>query len=480
MTNTKRLTVSNIKWSSVSQAAKLGAQLLGIFILARILPPSDYGLVAMASVVTGFANLFRDMGTSAAVIQKKDLTPQLLNSVFWFNAALGLALMVVIALIAPVVALGFAEPRLTKVLWVLALVFPLASMGGVHQALIERASRFRPLALLESIAAFGGLAVAVAGAWAGLGVYSLVAQTLISTALATWGLWFVSEWRPGKKGSLAEIRGLFGFSGNLVGFNIFNYFARNADNLLIGRFLGAADLGIYSMAYKMMLWPLQNISAVMSRALLPTFSRLQEKHEHLGTAFIEATGAIIFITAPLMVGVFVLRESLILLVLGERWKPVSNLLFWLAPVGLLQSVGTTVGSLYVSTGRTDVMFKWGIIFGSLTVLAISLGLPWGLKGVVIAYFTVMLLLFLPSFWVPFRLIGLKLSVFVRNISYPIILGVVMGLVVHIAQTILPIGIEAIGLRFGLLVAIGVITYGILSLVFQRTLVNRIYNALFNR
>ncbi|MEQ6341788.1 MAG: MOP flippase family protein [Gammaproteobacteria bacterium] len=480
LTITKRQTVSGIKWSSVSQAVKLGAQLLGIVILARLLPASDFGLVAMATVVTGFASLFRDMGTAAAVIQRQDIPPQLLDSVFWFNAAVGLALMVLLAALAPAIAWGFSEPRLTEVLWVLAVVFPLASTGAVHQALLERASRFRPLALLESIAALGGLAVAVGGAWAGWGVYSLVAQTLVSAALATGALWLVSKWRPGRRGRWAEIQGLLGFSGNLVGFNIFNYFARNADNLLIGRFLGAADLGIYSMAYRLMLWPLQNISAVMSRALLPTFSRLQEKHDHFGAAFVQATGAIIFITAPLMVGVFVLREPLVILALGERWKPVSDLLFWLAPVGLLQSVGTTVGSLYVATGRTDVMFKWGIFAGSLAVLAIALGLPWGIEGVAIAYLAVMLLLFPPSFWVPFRLIGLKLTIFLQNISLPILLSAVMGGVVYIAQMFLPIANEAIGLRFGLLVALGMVIYALLSLVFQRTLVKRIYSALVNR
>ena len=477
---TKHVAVSSIKWSSVAQLSRLSAQFIGVVVLARLLPASDFGLVAMATVVTGFASLFRDLGTASAVVQRKDLSPQLLDSVFWFNALVGLALMVLLALLAPVAGLGFAEPRLTEVLWTLALVFPLASMGTVQQSLLERASRFRSLAMLEAIAAFGGLAVAVVGAWTGWGVYSLVSQTLVSTALSTGALWLVSEWRPGRRGRIAELRGLLGFSGNLVGFNIFNYFARNADNLLIGRFLGAADLGIYSMAYRVMLWPLQNISAVMSRALLPTFSRLQDNHDHLGSAYIQYTGAIIFITAPLMVGVFVLREPLILIALGKRWESVSDLMFWLAPVGLLQSVGTTVGSIYIATGRTDVMFKWGVFAGSLTVLAIALGLPWGLEGVAMAYFAVMLFLTLPGFLVPLRLIGLKLKVFMRNLAIPVLLGVVMGLVIYIAQTILPIGNEAIGFRFGLLAALGVGAYALLSLFFQRTLVKRIYSALVNR
>lgn len=467
--------ISGVKWSSVSQAVRLASQLIGVFVLARLLPASDFGLMAIATVVAGFANLFRDMGTAAAVIQRKQLSPQLLDSIFWFNVAVGLALSTSLILLAPLIARMFDEPRLAKVLVALAGVFLLACLGAVQQALLERDSQFRSLALLESVAAIIGSAIAIGGASAGWGVYSLVSQTLASTAVTNLALWSISDWRPKTRGCLAEIRGLVQFSGNLVGFNVFNYFARNADNLLIGLLLGAHALGLYSMAYKLMLWPIQNISAVMARALLPTFSRLQERKDRFGTAFVQVSTAIIFITAPLMSGAFVLRDPLVILALGESWKPVADLLFWLAPVGLLQSVSAMAGLIYVATGRTDVMFKWGVIKGLLDVCAIASGLRWGIEGVAIAYFSITLLVFIPSFLVPFRLIGLKLADLMQHISRPFLISTAMGGIVYVSQLMFS-GDIIVGARFAILVISGALSYLVLSMAFQRRLVKRIYSA----
>ena len=275
MTGIRQGTASSFKWAALSQASKLGAQLLSVLVLSRLLPPEDFGLIAMASVSTGFAALFRDLGTTAAIIQKPDPNPRLLDSIFWLNVSFGVILALVFGLLAPVIAIGFAEPLLKDVLWVLFLAFPIASLAAVHQALLEKASRFRPLAIIESTAAIGSLAGAFIAAWSGWGVYSLVLQTLLAAFISTVGLWVASKWRPAFRWEPNEIAGVFGYSGNLVGFNVFNYFIRNADNMLIGRFLGASELGYYSMAYRLMLWPLQNISSVVGRVLFPEFSRLQ-------------------------------------------------------------------------------------------------------------------------------------------------------------------------------------------------------------
>ncbi len=169
MSGMRQQAASGLKWTAVSQVSRLGAQLLGVLVLARLLPPSDFGLVAMASVATGFASLFRDFGTAAAIIQRQDPNPKLFDSVFWLNVVFGVGLAVILGLLAPMIAIGFDEPRLKMVLWTLLLTFPIASLGTVHQALMEKASRFRPLAMIESMAAFVSLAGAVLSALAGWG-----------------------------------------------------------------------------------------------------------------------------------------------------------------------------------------------------------------------------------------------------------------------------------------------------------------------
>jgi PST family polysaccharide transporter len=480
MSGMRQKATSGLKWTTVSQASRLGAQLLSVLILARLLLPSDYGLVAMAAVVTGFASLFRDFGTAAAIIQKPDPSPQLLDSVFWLNVAFGVGLAVMLGLLAPLIAFAFAEPRLKEVLWVLLFTFPTVSLGAVHQALLEKSSRFRPLAIIESAAAFIGLAGAVWAAWAGWGVFSLVLQTLLATFLTTAGLWMVSKWRPVLRWDAHEIRGVMGFSGNLVGFNVFNYFIRNADNLLIGRFLGATDLGYYSMAYRLMLWPLQNISNVVGRVLFPVFSRLQADQSRLGGAYIRATTAITLITAPLMFGFFVLREPFIAVALGDRWLPVANVLVWLMPVGLLQSIGTSVGTLYLATGRTDVMFKWGIGAGLLVIPAFAIGLQWGVTGVAAAYAVASLLLFWPSLAIPFRLVGLKVGDVLLRLMPSIATAAVMALVVAALAAAWSANRDNQLPRLILLVGVGMVTYGGLSLFTQRIQLKDIIRAVFNR
>lgn len=468
MTSSADLAARGFAWTFLSQTIRICCQVLGVVLLARLLPASDFGLLAMATAVTGFTSLFRDFGTTTAVIQRSTVPASLLDSVFWFNVGLGGCLASALVLLSPAVVSFFSEPRLYEVIWLLALAFPLEASGLVHQALFERASNFKPVAIVESVAALCGLCIAIWSAWQGWGVFSLVAQTLVSAAVATIGLWLMSAWRPGAKGSLAELGGLWHFSGNLVGFNVLNYFARTADNILIGRFSGASDLGFYTMAYRAMLWPLQNLSAVVGRALFPVLSRMQDEPERLARTYIKATAAIVLLSAPLMLGLFVLREPIVRAVLGEQWMPVADMLAWLAPIGLLQSLGTTVGYLYMAMGRTDLMFRWGVFGCTFTVLAFAVGIQWGTHGLLIAYLLATCVLFFPSLTVPLKLV--KVSVFtLLHRSFPSLLTAV-GMAVVVAFTNQMWGglpnLPAI--RLGFLFGECVLVYGLLTFLFQRS------------
>lgn len=466
MTTTSRTAASGVIWSAVSQGIRLAAQVAGMVVLARLLPASDFGLVAMSSIVTGLATLFRDFGTAAAVIQRIEVSPDLLDSVFWFNIAVGSLLAVGIIGSAPLVARLFLEPRLVGLLVVSSIAFPLNSLGLVHQSLMERASNFRVVALIEGAGALSGLGAALFGAWSGMGAYSLILQSVTSALIGATLFWMASAWRPRSWGSRKEIRSIYRFSGNLVGFNFFNYFARNADNMLVGRFLGAADLGYYTMAYRLMLWPLQNISSVVTRALLPVFSRMQSDRERLSSAYVKATAAMTLVSAPIMLGLFFLREPFIRVVLGPEWHPVATLLLWMAPIGLLQSVGTTTGTLYISLGRTDVMLRWGIIASTAAVVSFGIGIQWGLMGLVISYAIVSCLLFIPSLLLPYRLIRLGLMKVFRALAPSLVSACLMGLAIFGLEKYLFIANPF--LRLMLLIAAGCLVYIGLTLLSQRS------------
>jgi len=377
--------MSNARWLTLSQASRIILQLVSLFILSRLLEPSEYGLLAMATVATNFAFLLRDMGTAAAVVQKESLTEETTSTVFWLNVAMGMFLMLALIIASPFLAKYFRIDRLAPVLCLLSIVFPITSASAVHQSLLERRSEFKTLARIDIVSAVVGLTVAITLAYLGFGVYSLVWNMLASAICSSTQLWTTSPWRPKKIWAVAELRSLWGFSGNLTGFNFVNFFARNADSMVIGRVLGSVQLGIYSQAYKVMMFPLQSMSFVAGRALFPVMSRQQAERDKMAQLYLRSLQLIATLTAPMMAGLWLLREPFVAIALGKQWGEVPIVLAWLAPVGFLQSLISTTGSVFMSTGRTDLLMRLGLLGTFLQVTSFFIGVRWGIEGVACCY-----------------------------------------------------------------------------------------------
>lgn len=462
--------ISNARWVLISQASRICLQLIGLVALARLLPPSEYGLMAMATVVINFANLLRDMGTAAAVVQKENLTADTTNTVFWLNVGLGLSLGFGLFAVSPLIADGFRSLRLIPVLWVLALVFPVTSTTAVHQALLERESRFRLLARIEIVSSLAGLAVALTLAYANFGVFSLACQTLAAAAFASIQLWFASRWMPKARWSNTEFKSLWKFSGHLSGFSFINFFARNADSMIIGRVLGSASLGIYSQAYKVMMFPLQSMTSVASRALFPIMSRQQNDREQMAKLYFRSLRMIATITAPLMAGLWVLREPLVDVALGKRWAGVAIILAWLAPVGFIQSLTSTTGTVFMATGRTDLMMRLGVIGAVLQVSAFFVGVQWSIEGVAICYLVANMINIIPCFVVTLRQLDSNFFDMLDAILRPIIFTTGMLVAIACAHIVIPSG--AVG-QLEMLVGfsmLGLLIYMLLLSIFSKAII----------
>ncbi|MET0534497.1 MAG: oligosaccharide flippase family protein, partial [Steroidobacter sp.] len=271
-----------------------------------------------------------------------------------------------------------------------AVSFPFLSGTTVHQALMERANRFSTVARIEIISLLTGFAVAVATAYAGAGAYSLVLQTLTVAVLSAVQFWIASDLKVRWRWSTEHAKGLWGFSGNLFGFNLVNYFSRNADTMIIGRVLGPTHLGPYSLAYRVMLFPLQNLTFVATRALFPMMSRHQNSPQELGAMHLRLLSVISFFTAPMMAGLFVLREPFVDVAFGNGWDMVATLILWLAPIGFIQSLVSAGGIVFQALGRTDLLFRLGVLSSILHVAGFISGVHWGLTGVAAAYLLVTL------------------------------------------------------------------------------------------
>jgi PST family polysaccharide transporter len=299
---------------------------------------------------------------------------------------------------------------------------------------------------------------------------------LAGNFLGTLLFWNTSRWRPSWQFDWPEIRSVMGFSLNLTGASIFNYFARNADKLLIGRFLGVQDLGYYDLAYRLMQFPLQGISAVIGRVMFPLYSRMQDDADQFGRAYLKVASAIALISFPLMLGLTALAGPFMLTLFGAAWTPVIPLLLILAPLGAVQSIATTVGSIYVAKGRTDWALWWTMGAGSLIVLSFVLGLPWGILGVTASYAIMFLFLTYPAFAIPFRLIGLKVRDLGGVLWQPATCSFVMYAVVAGTALWLPPDVPG-WLTLSLLVPLGAMVYFACSWAINRALLLEVISIL---
>jgi PST family polysaccharide transporter len=431
-------TIWGLAWSLGTQLLRQGSQFLITVFLSRLLTPRQFGLVAMVVVFSGFASLFNDLGFGPALVQRKAVEDRHYCSVFWLNVLFGITVAGVLAGTSPLIARLYREPQLIPIVILVGLCFPINSLGLVQRASLTRKMDFRGLGLIDlgSVTVSGIVAIALA-CW-GLGVWSLVCQMLCLAISGVVGLWWVSGWRPRWFFDRAAIRELLGFSSNLTGFTAINYWYRNGDNLLVGRFFGSAALGIYARAYNLMLMPLTQITDVVSRVMFPALSRLQDEKVRVKSIYLRAIAMIALVTFPLMLGLFVVADHFILAVYGTAWAGVIPILRIFCVLGMAQSVSSTVGWIYQSQGRTDWMFWWGTLCALLSIGAMVLGVRLGSTMAVAACLTAMgLLLTSPSFSIPGKLIGMTLRDVAQSTWSVLACATAMALSVWLLGLLLP-------------------------------------------
>jgi O-antigen/teichoic acid export membrane protein len=399
--------VSGTRWMTLSQASIQGVRVFVSVILARLLEPSDFGLLAMALVIISFADLFKDLGTKAALIQRDEVSSRFASSIFWLNVGMGALLTATVMLGAPTIASLYREPALTAVLRVIAVVILSSAFGVAQQAYLYRGMRFRAIASVQFTFAAVNMVVSLLLAFSGFGVWALVFGTLAGSLIGTLLTWLLSDWRPMMHFKFEHVRQVAGYSLNLSASNVFGFVLSDADKVIVGRALGVASLGYYNLAQRILLYPVVSITQVLQQVLFPSMARMQSDDAALGRGYLRACAAIAMLTFPAMVGVSVLAAPLVSTVLGERWMPSAVLIAILAPVGALQSLNHTVNVIYQVKGRTDWLLRWSLASSTVVLIAVLLGVRAGLVGVALAVATAIAALTYPAFAIPFRLIGLR-------------------------------------------------------------------------
>jgi len=399
--------LAGTRWMTGCQFATQATRFLASVALARLLDPKDLGVIALAMVVVLFVDIFKEMGTGAAIIQRRDVSQSLLSSVFFANVGFGVTLAGIVAVGAPLTSRMLDNPSVVPVLQFIGLDLAISSFGNIQQALLRRGLAFRRLVTVTLSGVAVSAVVSVALAAAGVGVWSIVAGTLAGSVTSVVVSWRLSAWRPSMTFRWSELSGIAGFSLNLTAFNFVNFFLVNADKVIVARALGVRALGIYSLAQRLLMYPIYSIGTVLQEVLFPTFARMADDEE-LQRGYLRACGGIAMVTFPLMVGAAVVVHPFVLAVLGDKWLPIVPLVRIFGPIGALQAVMYTVSTLYVAKARTDWLFRWGLGSGALVLISYAVGVRWGLVGLAAGYAVAIAVLTLPAFVIPFRLIHLPI------------------------------------------------------------------------
>jgi PST family polysaccharide transporter len=416
-------------WSAVETA---GGQLFAFavfLILARLLTPADFGLVALAMVYIRVVQEPFDEGLADAVIQRRELEPAHVDSAFWLSLGAALAIAVATAFLAGPVAGLLGEPRLAPIILALSVSFPLVGLRSVQQALLRRHLRFRLLAMRTLSATIVGGMVGVAMAWAGFGVWSLVAQRIVTGVVAVAVLWKVSDWRPGLRISFAHLADLAAFSLTRGGTRVLQFGARRIPDLLIGYLLGPVALGYFAVGQRLVQSVNRLLTLAISKVALPSFARLQAEPERILRAFYLVTRMSSLVGFPAFLGLAVLGPRLVPVVFGPQWAASVPVMQLLAILGFTQCVGHFNTTVMAALGKPQWQLALSVLNIVLTVILMPLAAPYGIAAVTLAYLSKSLVLSPLTARAARRLIAYDLLTYLRQFVPSFTGTIVMALAV---------------------------------------------------
>ena len=425
-----------------SQVVKLGCQFASVIVLSRLLSPEDFGIVAMAAPVMAFVGLFQDLGLMQATVQKKGITHAEVNALFWLNLAVSALLAGLLVLISPLVARFYGDPRAGVLVAAMSVQLVFHGAGGQHHALVNRRMEFGRLAILDSIGAVLGLAVSIAWALVDPSFWALYAGSIVMALYGSIGGWVLSRWRPGLPRWTAGVGGLVGFGAGVTGFNFANFFSRNLDNILIGRYRGNEELGLYDRAYKLLLFPLQQVTNPLSKVMVPALSRMTDEPDRYRHAYLRVAPILLLVTLPGVAFAIAMADVLVPFALGQQWAGSAIIFQALGFAGLLQPLNNPSGWLFISQGRSSDFLRWGIIVAVTSVAAFVIGLPYGAFGVALAY-AVSEYLRTPLLWLYIGRRGPVRAADVLRVAFPFVagahlaLGVLWAIRPHLPEAPLP-------------------------------------------
>jgi PST family polysaccharide transporter len=470
----KRKVVKGLKWSFADQFLSQFIFLIFSIFMARILSPSDFGVISSITIFTGFATLFIDMGFGTALVQKKDADNEHYSSVFWLNIFIGFFLYGLFFLTAPILSDFFNQPQITILIRVICLTFIVNSLTAVQTNLLSKELKFKQKIIINWISIVIGYLVGFYLAFNNYGVWAIVWMTIVTALVNLILYWLSTSWFPSFFFNINKIKELSNFGFSILGETSVNYWSRNFDNFIIARVLGSTELGLYTRAYSLMLLPLRNISSVITKVMFPAFSKKQDDIPSIKRYYLLIIKYIALLTFPAMIGLSLVSREFVLLFFGNNWKGMIPVLSILSLVGAIQSIFFLNGMIYNTLGRANIAFRISLLVNFVLIIAFLVGVNYGIVGMAWSYLIASLLLFFPIYNTAIQQLNITLFEVFCNLK-----GVVFA---TIAMAILLFGFNMYfdySLLMSLLVKtmFGIIIYGASLLFFEKELLLNLINKL---
>ena len=431
----RKKTVEGVVWSAGLQWGEQFVGFIVFSVLARLLGPEDFGLVALASVFINFLQIFNNQGIAEAIVQKEEIQKEHLDTAFWFSIGIGLLLSIASICFSSLIAEIFNQKRIIPVISCLSISFIIKALNSVQGSLLRRKMEFKLLSIRSFVGVIAGAIVGLFLAFGGYGVWSLVFQRLINILFGVLLLWYVSDWRPGFSLSIEKFKELLPFGVSITGLNLFSFLRQNSDSLLIGYFLDSTSLGYYNVAYRIMQIIVTLFAGVVGKVSLPAFSKLQNDSDKLIKVFYEATSLASILLFPVFCGVFSLAPELVVGMFGSEWSPSIRILQILSILGILSCISWIQSSIITAVGKPDIRLWITALNSILGTISFAFFMQWGIEKAAIALVASNYFLAPISIFVLQRLVNIKPSEYLNQFIAPICGTSMMVLSIFLAKSI---------------------------------------------
>lgn len=461
----KRRSVRGAAMAFVSQGLRFILQIGSQIFLARLLLPSEFGLVAMIAPLLGFVQIFNDLGLTQATVQRAEISHEELSTLFWVNLGISVALALVMCLVAPLVALFYGEPRLTLVTICMAGLLVFSGLSAQQMAIMIRSMRFLQLSIIDFTCLAVAVAVGIGAAWQGLGYWSLVLMQAANSAAITVLAWAMSDWRPLSPRKMQSVTSLLRFGGHVTGFNLLGFAGANLDSVLIGAVGGTHTLGLYDRAQRLVSTPVWHIGAPIARVAVALLSRLLGSVEHYRRAYVQMLQVVLLALVPGFVCAAMVSHRLVPALFGPAWIEAVPIVIWLAVATTFAPLGMSTYWLFVSQGRVRQQLVLGTLRTALTLLALLIGLPWGVVGVAQSYALFALLIQGSLVWGATRQGPVRLWDVLKG-AYPVVVGAVSAFAaLYLSERYVPVDMMRVGVRLMVDVMVSYAACGLALLCF---------------